>query len=196
MRAGGFVTTSPIKGTRPRGRDRAEDRRLAAELLSSAKDRAENVMIVDVLRNDLGRVSRPGSVRVPRLNRLQRAEAVQHLVSTVTGTLRPGLDPFDLLAAAFPGGSITGAPKVRAMELLAGLEPVARGPYTGALGWIGPDGAMTMSILIRTFVADGRLLTLHVGGGITWRSDPAEEWAETVAKARGPLRAIGAVEAP
>ena len=195
VRAGGFVTTSPIKGTRPRGRNRAEDRRLAAELLSSAKDRAENVMIVDVLRNDLGRVSRPGSVRVPRLNRLQRAEAVQHLVSTVTGTLRPGLDPFDLLAAAFPGGSITGAPKVRAMELLAGLEPVARGPYTGALGWIGPDGAMTMSILIRTFVADGRLLTLHVGGGITWRSDPAEEWAETVAKARGPLRAIGAVEA-
>ena len=151
-------------------------------------------MIVDVLRNDLGRVSRPGSVRVPRLARLERAEAVQHLVSTVTGMLPPGVDPFDLLTAAFPGGSITGAPKVRAMELLAELEPIARGPYTGSLGWIGPDGAMTMSILIRTFVADGRRLTLHVGGGITWRSDPAEEWAETVAKARGPLRAIGGVE--
>ena len=192
--ARGLVTTRPIKGTRPRGRDRAEDRRLAAELLASAKDRAENVMIVDVLRNDLGRVCRPGSVRVPRLCRLERTDAVQHLVSTVTGRLRPDADPFDLLAAAFPGGSITGAPRIRAMELIAELEPVARGPYTGALGWIGPDGAMSTSILIRTFVADGRTLSLHVGGGITWRSDPSAEWEETVAKAGGPLRAIGGHE--
>ena len=186
--ADGVVTTDPIKGTRPRGRDRA--RRIArsrCELLSSAKDRAENVMIVDVLRNDLGRVCRPGSVRVPRLCRLERTAAVQHLVSTVTGVLAEGRDAFDLLAASFPGGSITGAPKIRAMEILEGLEPVRRGPYTGALGWIGPDGAMQTSILIRTFVADGRRLTLHVGGGITWRSDPAAEWDETVAKARGPL---------
>ena len=193
--ARGAVSTDPIKGTRRRGRDRAEDRALACELLGSAKDRAENVMIVDVLRNDLGRVCRPGSVRVPRLCRLERTAAVQHLVSTVTGVLVAGRDAFDLLAASFPGGSITGAPKIRAMQILEGLEPVRRGPYTGMLGWIGPDGAMQTSILIRTFVADGRRLTLHVGGGITWKSDPAAEWDETVVKARGPLQAIGAVEA-
>jgi para-aminobenzoate synthetase component 1 len=160
----------------------------------SGKDRAENVMIVDVLRNDLGRVCRPGSVRVPRLCRLERTAAVQHLVSTITGRLAPGRDAFDLLAASFPGGSITGAPKIRAMEILEELEPVRRGPYTGALGWIGPDGAMQTSILIRTLVADGRQLTLHVGGGITYQSDPGAEWDETVAKARGPLTAIGGVE--
>ena len=191
----GVVMTDPIKGTRPRGRDAASDRALARDLLSSAKDRAENVMIVDVLRNDLGRVCRPGSVRVPRLCRLERTAAVQHLVSTVTGVLDAGHDAFDLLAASFPGGSITGAPKIRAMEILEGLEPVRRGPYTGAIGWIGPDGAMQTSIVIRTFVADGQRLTLHVGGGITWKSDPAGEWEETVAKARGPLGAIGGVEA-
>jgi para-aminobenzoate synthetase component 1 len=192
--ADGRVASDPIKGTRPRGRTREEDRALACELLTSGKDRAENVMIVDVLRNDLGRVCRPGSVRVPRLCRLERTAAVQHLVSTVTGRLAAGRDAFDLLAAAFPGGSITGAPKIRAMEILEELEPVRRGPYTGALGWIGPDGAMQTSIIIRTLVADGRRMTLHVGGGITWRSDPAAEWAETVAKAAGPLRAIGASE--
>jgi para-aminobenzoate synthetase component 1 len=193
--ARGLVTTDPIKGTRPRGRDRAEDRALARELLASDKDRAENVMIVDVLRNDLGRVCVPGTVRVPRLCRLERTAAVQHLVSTVTGRLVPRRDPFDLLRAAFPGGSITGAPKIRAMEILRELEPTRRGPYTGALGWIGPDGAMATSILIRTLVADGTRLSLHVGGGITYRSDPAGEWEETVAKARGPLSAIGAYEA-
>jgi para-aminobenzoate synthetase component 1 len=192
--ADGLVATNPIKGTRPRGLDRDDDRRLARELLASAKDRAENVMIVDVLRNDLGRVCRPGSVRVPRLCRLERTAAVQHLVSTVTGRLAPGRDAFDLLAASFPGGSITGAPKIRAMELLEALEPVRRGPYTGIAGWLGPDEAMATSILIRTFVADGERLSLHVGGGITWRSDPAAEWDETVAKARGPLGAIGARE--
>jgi para-aminobenzoate synthetase component I len=192
--ATGVVKTDPIKGTRPRGRDAATDRALARELLSSAKDRAENVMIVDVLRNDLGRVCRPGSVRVPRLCRLERTATVQHLVSTVTGVLDDGHDAFDLLAASFPGGSITGAPKIRAMEILEGLEPVRRGPYTGAIGWIGPDGAMQTSIVIRTFVADGRRLTIHVGGGITWKSDPAAEWDETVHKARGPLGAIGGVE--
>jgi para-aminobenzoate synthetase component 1 len=194
--ADGTVATNPIKGTRPRGRDRADDRRLARELLASAKDRAENVMIVDVLRNDLGRVCIPGSVRVPRLCRLERTAAVQHLVSTVTGRLAPGRTAFDLLAASFPGGSITGAPKIRAMELLERLEPVRRGPYTGIACWLGPDGAMASSILIRTFVADGERLSLHVGGGITWHSDPGEEWDETVAKARGPLGAIGAREVP
>jgi para-aminobenzoate synthetase component 1 len=191
----GDVATDPIKGTRPRGRSPEHDRALACELLTSDKDRAENIMIVDVLRNDLGRVCLPGSVRVPRLCRLERTAAVQHLVSTVTGRLAPGRDAFDLLAASFPGGSITGAPKLRAIEILEGLEPVRRGPYTGALGWLSPDGSMGTSILIRTFVADGERLTLHVGGGITWRSDPAAEWDETVAKASGPLGAIGAREA-
>ncbi len=190
----GFVAADPIKGTRPRGRTRSEDRALAGELLASAKDRAENVMIVDVLRNDLGRVCQPGSVRVPRLCRLERTAAVQHLVSTVTGRLAPGRDAFDLLAASFPGGSITGAPKIRAMEILEELEPVRRGPYTGAALWVGPDGAMASSILIRTLVADGAQLTLHVGGGITSRSDPGAEWAETETKASGPLRAIGGWE--
>jgi para-aminobenzoate synthetase component I len=192
--ASGRVSTDPIKGTRPRGRTRDEDRALARELLESAKDRAENVMIVDVLRNDLGRVCRPGTVRVPRLCRLERTVAVQHLVSTITGQLAAGRDAFDLLAAAFPGGSITGAPKIRAQEILRSLEPTRRGPYTGTLGWIGPDGAMAASILIRTYVADGARLSLHVGGGITARSVPAEEWAETVAKAHGPLDAIGGRE--
>jgi para-aminobenzoate synthetase component 1 len=191
---GGLVQTDPIKGTRPRGATRAEDRALACELLASEKDRAENVMIVDVLRNDLGRVCRPGTVRVPRLCRLERTATVQHLVSTVTGRLEVGRDAFDLLRTAFPGGSITGAPKIRAMAILDEIETVRRGPYTGALGWFGADGGMATSILIRTFVADGARLTLHVGGGITWRSDPQAEWEETVAKARGPLGSIGAHE--
>ncbi len=190
----GGVSTDPIKGTRPRGRTRDEDRALARELLASRKDQAENVMIVDVLRNDLGRVCEPGSVRVPRLLRLERTAAVQHLVTTVTGQLRADADAFDLLAASFPGGSITGAPKIRAMEIIESLEPVRRGPYCGALAWLGPDGRLGSSILIRTFVADGERMTLHVGGGITWHSDPQEEWDETVVKARGPLSSIGAME--
>ncbi len=190
----GRIATGPIKGTRPRGATRTEDRGEALALLGSEKDRAENVMIVDVHRHDLGRVCVPGSVAVPRLCRLERTGSVQHLVSTVVGRLAPGLDAFDLLSAAFPGGSVTGAPKVRAMEIIEAVEPVRRGPYCGAAVWLGADGAMGSSILIRTLVADGRRLTLHVGGGITWRSDPAAEWEETRAKARGPLAALGAVE--
>ena len=192
--AHGNVATDPIKGTRPRGRTREQDRELARELLASRKDQAENVMIVDVLRNDLGRVCVPGTVRVPRLLRLERTAAVQHLVTTVTGRLAPGRDAFDLLAATFPGGSITGAPKIRAMEVIERLEPVRRGPYCGTMVWLGADGRMGSSILIRTLVADGARLTLHVGGGITYRSDPEAEWDETVAKASGPLSSIGAAE--
>ncbi len=195
LSVGGEVATDPIKGTRPRGDTRQQDRALACELLASAKDRAENTMIVDVLRNDLGRVCRPGSIRVPRLCRLERTGSVQHLVSTVTGQLAVGRDAFHLLGATFPGGSITGAPKVRAMELIETLEPVRRGPYTGVALWLGADGGLGSSILIRTFVADGRLLTLHVGGGITWRSDPVGEWEETRTKAHGPLAALGSSEA-
>jgi para-aminobenzoate synthetase component 1 len=191
----GVVTADPIKGTRPRGATPETDRALLRELLASAKDQAENVMIVDVLRNDLGRVCEPGSVRVPRLLRPERTAAVQHLVTTVAGRLRPDRDVLDLLAASFPGGSITGAPRIRAMEVIESLEPVRRGPYCGSMLWIGPDRRMGSSIMIRTLVADGGRLTFHVGGGITWRSDAEAEWAETVAKAGGPLRALGAVEA-
>ena len=201
----GVAGAVPVGGRRRRRHDRSDqgdpaarpraatDRALACELLCSAKDRAENVMIVDVLRNDLGRVCRPGTVRVPRLCRLERTAAVQHLVSTVTGVLADGRDAFDLLAASFPGGSITGAPKIRAMEILEGLEPVRRGPYTGRMGWIGPDGAMQTSIAIRTFVADGRRLTLHVGGGITWRATGGRVGRDRDQGAQ-PARAIGAVE--
>jgi para-aminobenzoate synthetase component 1 len=189
-----IVSADPIKGTRPRGDTLEADRALLRQLLASAKDQAENVMIVDVLRNDLGRVCEPGSVRVPRLLRPERTAAVQHLVTTVTGRLRADRDAFDLLAASFPGGSITGAPKIRAMQVIESLEPVRRGPYCGTMLWMGPDRRMGSSILIRTLVADGERLTLHVGGGITWRSDAEAEWQETMAKAGGPLRAIGAVE--
>ncbi|MBN1443519.1 MAG: anthranilate synthase component I family protein, partial [Planctomycetes bacterium] len=149
----GEVITRPIKGTRPRGRTAAEDERLAAELLRSEKDRAENVMIVDLLRNDLSRVCEPGSVDVPSLFELERHPTVLHLVSEVRGMLREGASAVDLLRSAFPGGSITGAPKVRAMEIIAELEPSARGAYCGSLGWISFAGDMNSSILIRTMTA-------------------------------------------
>ncbi len=188
--AAGDVETRPIKGTRPRGTTPAEDRARAEELLASAKDRAENVMIVDLMRNDLGRVCRYGSVRVPGLCRLETYGFVHHLVSEVRGALRPGLGPLDLLRAAFPGGSVTGAPKVRAMEIIAELEPVARGPYCGSLGYVGFDGSMDTSILIRTFTAAGGWLQFPVGGGIVAESDPGREYEETWHKAEGLLRAL------
>ena len=191
----GVVATDPIKGTRPRGRDRADDRRSHWELLARAKDRAENVMIVDVLRNDLGRVclAGQGPRAAPVPSRADRRRPASR--TTVTGPPGPGRDAFDLLAASFPGGSITGAPKIRAMQMLEDARAgSARTRTRASLGWIGPDGAMGTSILIRTFIADGDRLTLHVGGGITWRSDPGAEWEETVAKARGPLSAIGGEE--
>src|SRR5262249_50629901 len=144
----GEVVTLPIKGTRPRGETPADDQARAAELLASGKDRAENVMIVDLLRNDLGRVCRYGSVRVAAVCRLESYRTVHHLVSEVRGQLREELGPVDLLRAAFPGGSVTGAPKVRAMEIIAELEPTARGPYCGSLGYLGFDGSMDTNILI------------------------------------------------
>jgi para-aminobenzoate synthetase component 1 len=187
-RRGAHVTTRPIKGTRPRSADETRDAELAAELLSSAKDRAENVMIVDVLRNDLGRVCETGSVLVPELCALERFPQVWHLTSTVTGTLRASLDAFDLLRACFPGGSITGAPKIRAMEILEVLEPVRRHLYTGAIGWVGWDGDADWSIAIRTAVATKHALHWNAGGGITADSDPEAEYRESLDKAEG-LRA-------
>lgn len=187
---GGEVETRPIKGTRPRGTTLDEDNAMARALANSPKDRAENVMIVDLLRNDIGKVCEYGSVRVPRICEVETFRFVHHLVSEVRGKLRPGLGPLDLLAAAFPGGSVTGAPKVRAMEIIAELEPTARGPYCGCMGWIGFDGAMDTNILIRTFTAGRGWVQFPVGGGIVADSDPAHEYEETLHKATGLLRAL------
>jgi para-aminobenzoate synthetase component 1 len=184
------VETRPIKGTRPRGRTPEEDRARAAELLASPKDRAENVMIVDLLRNDLGRVCRFGSVRVPAVCRLETYRTVHHLVSEVRGRLRADMGALDLLRAAFPGGSVTGAPKVRAMEIIAELEPTARGPYCGSLGYLGFDGVMDTNILIRTFTAGRGWVQFPVGGGIVADSEPEREYEETWHKAEGMLRAL------
>ncbi len=186
-----FVETRPIKGTRPRGRTPAEDEALAGELLSSAKDRAENVMIVDLERNDIGRVCRYGSVRVTELVILETYPTVFHLTSTVVGRLRPGIDRVDLLRAAFPGGSITGAPKVRAMEIIDELEPTRRGVYTGSIGYLGFDGDMDLNIVIRTILAKGGRAYFQVGGGIVYDSEPEAEYRETLDKARALARALG-----
>jgi para-aminobenzoate synthetase component 1 len=191
----GEVETKPIKGTRPRGRTPPEDARLAAELLASDKDRAENVMIVDLLRNDLSRVCDDHSVIVEKLCALESFANVHHLVSTVRGRLRQGETNVDLLTAAFPGGSITGAPKPRAMEIIAELEPTTRGPYCGAIGYLGFDGAMDTSIAIRTMAVKGDRVTFQAGGGITAESDPSAEYAETLTKAGAMSRALSA-EAP
>lgn len=188
---GSQVETQPIKGTRPRGRTPEEDRRLAKELLASEKDRAENVMIVDLLRNDISRVCKDHSVVVEKLCALESFPNVHHLVSTVYGELREGEGAVDLLAACFPGGSITGAPKVHAMEIIAELEPTTRGPYCGAIGWLGADGAMDTSIAIRTMTAKDGRITFQAGGGIVADSDPHEEYLETLDKARAMARALG-----
>jgi len=187
---GNRVETCPIKGTRPRGVTPEEDRSLADELLASEKDRAENVMIVDLLRNDLSRVCCDGSVRVPKLCDLESFATVHHLVSTVVGDLQPGMTAVDLLAACFPGGSITGAPKIRAMEIIAELEPTRRGPYCGSIGYIGFDGSMDTSIVIRTFAMKSGRVTFQAGGGIVADSTPAAEYAESLAKARALIAAL------
>ncbi|MBL8628875.1 MAG: anthranilate synthase component I family protein, partial [Rhodospirillaceae bacterium] len=159
-------------------------------LRASAKDRAENLMIVDLLRNDISRVCVPGSVDVPSLCGLESFAAVHHLVSVVTGQLRPECTAVDLLAACFPGGSITGAPKIRAMKIIHDLEPVARGPYCGSVAWLGFDGAMDSSIIIRTLIRAGDIVAAQAGGGIVADSDPAQEYAESVLKAQTLLSAL------
>jgi para-aminobenzoate synthetase component I len=174
----------PIKGTRPRGHTPAQDGALARELVESEKDRAENVMIVDLLRNDLGKVCRPGSVTVPKLFALESHPTVHHLVSTVTGVLADDRDAFDLLHAAFPGGSVTGAPKIRAMQIIAELEHAPRGVYCGAIGYVSTTGAMDFNIPIRTIVLRDGMATFHAGAGIVWDSEPAAEYQETLAKVR------------
>jgi para-aminobenzoate synthetase component I len=186
----GHVETRPIKGTRPRGVGPEHDAALGRALTESAKDRAENLMIVDLIRNDLSRVCAPGSVRVRELFALEHFATVHHLVSTVVGDLAPGACALDLLRAAFPGGSITGAPKMRAMEIIAELEPSARGVYCGAIGYLSATGDLDTSIAIRTAVArDGRVY-LNAGGGIVADSDAEQEYRETLDKARGLIEAI------
>ncbi len=176
------IVTRPIKGSAPRGRDSASDRALGERLQESGKDRAENVMIVDLERNDLGRVAEIGSVRVTGLWELETFATVHHLTSTVEARLARGLDVIDLLRATFPGGSITGAPKIRAMEIIDELEPVARGVYTGAIGHIGYDGSLDLNIAIRTMVIRDGTAYFHVGGGIVADSVPALEFEETLHK--------------
>ena len=188
---GRAVETRPIKGTARRLPDPQADRAAAEALQASVKDRAENVMIVDLLRNDLSRVCEPGSVRVPALCGLETYAGVHHLVSTVIGTLREGLDGLDLLERTFPGGSITGAPKIRAMDIINEIEGDARELYCGAIGRIGFDGSLDTSIAIRTVVMDGRRAVLQAGGGVTLLSEPGPEYDETLAKAARVFAAFG-----
>jgi para-aminobenzoate synthetase component 1 len=193
---GGKVETRPIKGTMPRGFGPEHDGALGQALSESAKDRAENLMIVDLMRNDLSRVCSPGTVRVPELFALEHYATVHHLVSTVVGELAPGRDALDLLRAAFPGGSITGAPKVRAMEIIAELEPSQRSVYCGSLGYYSVTGALDTSIAIRTVIApaDRHRVYFSAGGGIVADSDPEQEYRETLHKARGMIDALSVPE--
>ncbi|MCC9600029.1 anthranilate synthase component I family protein [Stieleria sp. JC731] len=188
------VVTRPIKGTRKRTGDESIDRLLAEELMSSEKERAENIMIVDLMRNDLSQVCTDESVQVTQLCQLERYEFVQHLVSVVEADLKEDANVVDCLRACFPGGSITGAPKIEAMKIIARLEPNPRGPYCGSMGYISCSGHADFNILIRTITATAGGLQIPVGGGITARSEPAAEEAETWAKAEGMLRSLGPYE--
>lgn len=186
----GIVESRPIKGTRPRGDSKTEDERLRTELAGSAKDRAENVMIVDLVRNDLGRVCETGSVHVPELLVVEDYATVFQMVSTVQGRLRKDQDAFDLVRACFPGGSMTGAPKVAAMKIIDDVEPVKRGVYSGAIGYIDWSGAMDLNIVIRTLVCQDGKATFGVGGAVVSDSDPAAEYRETLDKARALIAAV------
>ena len=187
---GGRVETHPIAGTRPRGATEADDARLAEELKGSEKERAEHVMLVDLGRNDLGRVCEYGSVRVSQFMRVERYSHVMHLVSKVEGRLADGVDRLDALAACFPAGTVSGAPKLRAMEIIAALEPTRRGIYAGAIGYLDFAGNLDCCIAIRTVTVDGAVASVQAGAGIVADSDPAAEFEETRAKAQAMLRAI------
>lgn len=182
--SGRRAETRPIAGTRPRGADVGDDQRLVGELLASAKERAEHVMLVDLERNDLGRVCEFGSVQVDEFMAVEQYSHVSHIVSNVCGLLKPNATPFDLIRATFPGGTITGVPKIRCMEIIEELEPVRRGPYTGSFGYIGWNGDLDLNIVIRTLVLSGSKAYLQVGAGIVADSDPAREYEETLYKAQ------------
>jgi para-aminobenzoate synthetase component 1 len=187
---GDWVETRPIKGTRPRGKNSVEDAILSQELLDSAKDRAENVMIVDLERNDLGRVCQYGTVKVTELAILETFPTVFHLTSTIIGKLRPDKNRIDLLKAAFPGGSVTGAPKVRAMEIIDELEPTRRSVYTGAIGYLSFGRNLDLNIVIRTFIIKGKKAYFQVGGGIIYDSNAEAEYQETLDKAKALIQAL------
>jgi len=191
---GGVLSTRPIAGTRRRGRTPEEDRRMAEELLASEKERAEHIMLVDLERNDLGRISRYGTVRVKELMTIEYYSHVMHLVSQVEGELAEGKDALDVIGAVFPGGTITGAPKVRTMEILEELEPTRRGPYCGSLGWIDYSGDMEFNILIRTMVVKDGCVHIQAGGGIVIDSDPEREYKESLNKAKALWKAVQYVE--
>jgi para-aminobenzoate synthetase component 1 len=188
---GDWIETRPIKGTKPRGRTPKEDKTLAESLKKSVKDRAENIMIVDLERNDIGRVCRYGTVKVKELAILETYPTVFHLTSTVVGQLREGKNAIDLLKATFPGGSITGAPKVRAMEIIDELEPTCRSVYTGSLGYLSFSGDMDLNIVIRTFIVKDNRVYFQVGGAIVYDSEPEAEYIETLDKGRALIRALG-----
>lgn len=188
--SGSRIQTRPIKGTRPRDTDPTRDAQLAYELQTSAKELSELVMITDLLRNDLGKVCEYGSVQTPEIAKLEKFAQVQHLVSTVEGRLRPDVTHFAAFAACFPGGSITGAPKFRAMEIIDELEPVSRGPYCGSIGYLGFNRESQLSIAIRTAICRDGVAHFNVGAGIVADSDPVAEYEETLAKARGFLAAL------
>jgi para-aminobenzoate synthetase component I len=187
---GDRVETRPIKGTRPRGKDTAGDGALAQELVNSFKDKAEHVMIVDLERNDIGRVCRFGTVRVSELMALEKYATVFHLTSTVEGRIRPGKNAVDLLKATFPGGSISGAPKVRAIEIIDELEPTRRSVYTGSIGYLGFDGSLDLNIVIRTILVKDSKAYFQVGGAVVYDSDPESEYIETLDKARALIQAL------
>jgi len=187
----GRISTRPIAGTFPRVVDADEDRRLPAALVRHPKERAEHIMLVDLERNDLGRLCRPGSVRVDELLAVESYRHVHHLVSNVSGQLRESVTPIEVVRAVFPGGTITGCPKVRTMQIIAELENAPRGAYTGSAGYINRDGSLDLNILIRTLVIDGTSIEWRAGGGIVADSDPEREIRETHAKARGLLAALG-----
>lgn len=187
----GRLLTKPIKGTRKRGKGNLEDETLKEELKTSHKDHAELLMITDLERNDLGKISVPGSVVVPKLRALESYAQVHHLVSTVVGQRKTEIDIIDCLKAMLPGGSITGAPKVRAMEIINELEPVRRGVYTGTIGWIGPANTTHLNIAIRTILLQHGKAYFHAGGGVVIDSDPKTEYEESLAKAKGMMEALG-----
>jgi anthranilate/para-aminobenzoate synthase component I len=189
-KSGRRITSRPIKGTRRRGRDGKEDERLRRELLESEKERAENLMIVDLMRNDLGRVCEFGSVRVKNLFEIEPYSTLYQMVSEVDGKLRDGVTVGEIIRNTFPPGSVTGAPKRRAMEIIDELEPHLRGPYCGAIGLFMPNGDFTLSVAIRVLAALGDMGTFWVGGGIMWDSVPELEHEETLVKAQAMMKAL------
>lgn len=191
----GRIEMHPIAGTRPRGSDDTEDASLAEELTADEKERAEHLMLLDLTRNDVGRVSNPGTVQVEQMMEIERYSHVMHLVSHVTGTMAPGVTVYDALRSCFPAGTVAGAPKIRAMEIITELEPERRGPYSGAIGYFSADGNMDTAIAIRTMVMKDGVAYLQAGGGVVYDSDPEREYLETLQKMGALLRAIAIAEA-